>query len=84
MQGLKKQVQSQGPWDTASGLLTHWFQQNMLDDFYRRQNDIIDSLMEVCPERSRWENAPWVAEGPFQQHSLVLFDARANSKAWKT
>jgi hypothetical protein len=47
LQGLKKQVESQGPWEMASGLLTRMFQQNMLDDFYRRQNDIIDSLMEV-------------------------------------
>ncbi|KAK9917760.1 hypothetical protein WJX75_007903 [Coccomyxa subellipsoidea] len=47
LKGLKKQVESQGPWEMASGLLTRMFQQNMLDDFYRRQNDIIDSLMEA-------------------------------------
>ncbi len=52
LQGLKKQVESQGPWEMASGLLTRMFQQNLLDDFYRRQNDIIDSLMEVsCMHR---------------------------------
>lgn len=46
-QALKRRVQSQPPWEVASGLLSKYFQQNLLDDFYRRQNDIIDSLMEV-------------------------------------
>ena len=47
LQALKTRVAREPPWKTACSLVTAYFQQNLLEDFYRRQNDIIDSLMEV-------------------------------------
>ena len=46
-QALKTRVAREPPWKTACSLVSAYFQQNLLEDFYRRQNDIIDSLMEV-------------------------------------
>ena len=47
LQALKTRVAREPPWKTACSLVSAYFQQNLLEDFYRRQNDIIDSLMEV-------------------------------------
>ena len=40
-------MQNLSAWDSAYSLLGHYMRQNLLNDFYRRQNDIIDSLIEV-------------------------------------
>ncbi|CAK0740588.1 hypothetical protein CVIRNUC_001261 [Coccomyxa viridis] len=47
LEALKTMVAREPPWKTACSLVSAYFQQNLLEDFYRRQNDIIDSLMEV-------------------------------------
>ena len=47
LQALKTRIAREPPWKTACSLVSAYFQQNLLEDFYRRQNDIIDSLMEV-------------------------------------
>ena len=46
-QALKTRVACEPPWKTACSLVSTYFQRSLLEDFYRRQNDIIDSLMEV-------------------------------------
>jgi hypothetical protein len=52
MQALKRSVQQQSTWGAACCAVSLYLQRSLLDDFYRRQNDIIDSLIEVsqlCP-----------------------------------
>ena len=46
-QALKTRIACEPPWKTACSLVSTYFQRSLLEDFYRRQNDIIDSLMEV-------------------------------------
>ena len=46
-QALKTRIACEPPWKTACSLVSIHFQRSLLEDFYRRQNDIIDSLMEV-------------------------------------
>jgi hypothetical protein len=47
LQALKTRIACEPPWKTACSLVSSYFQRSLLEDFYRRQNDIIDSLMEV-------------------------------------
>ena len=47
VQALKTRVACEPPWKMACSLVSTYFQRSVLEDFYRRQNDIIDSLMEV-------------------------------------
>lgn len=51
LQALKTRIACEPVWKTACSLVSSSFQRSLLEDFYRRQNDIIDSLMEVraCP-----------------------------------
>ena len=51
LQALKTRIACERPWKTACSLVSSYFQRSLLEEFYRRQNDIIDSLMEVrtCP-----------------------------------
>ena len=47
LQALKTRVACEAPWKIACSMVSTYFQRSLLEDFYRRQNDIIDSLMEV-------------------------------------
>ena len=47
LQALKTRIHTPGLLEAARALVSSYFQRSLLDDFYRRQNDIIDSLMEV-------------------------------------
>ncbi|CAL5223676.1 g6226 [Coccomyxa viridis] len=47
LEALKTRIACEPPWRTACSLVSTYFQRSLLEDFYRRQNDIIDSLMEV-------------------------------------
>ncbi len=48
LQALKKRIQrTPGLLEAGRALVSSYFQRSLLDDFYRRQNDIIDSLMEA-------------------------------------
>ena len=49
LQALKTRIKrTPGLLEAARALVSSYFQRSLLDDFYRRQNDIIDSLMEAC------------------------------------
>ena len=59
MQALKRSVQEQSTWGAACCAVSSHLRRSLLDDFYRRQNDIIDSLIEArsrfCTPQTCWK-----------------------------